>query len=62
MEAVVWGEVFVDEIKELFANICFDFNVVWGGGGGGVEPGDVSLSCSLFLAVWWSRWVHGVCR
>ena len=20
----------VDEIEELFANICFDFNVVWG--------------------------------
>ena len=47
----------IDEIEELFANICFDFNVVWG-----IEPGDVSLSCSLLLAVWWSRWVHGVCR
>ena len=57
VEAVVWGEVLVDEIEELFANICFDLNVVWG-----IEPGDVSLSCSLLLAVWWSRWVHGICR
>ena len=57
VEAVVWGGVLVDEIEELFANICFDFNVVWG-----IKPGDVSLSCSLFLAVWWSCWVHGVCR
>ena len=43
VEAVVWGEVLVDEI-ELFANICFDFNVVWG-----IEPGDVSLSCYCVL-------------
>ena len=57
VEAVVWGEGLVDEIEELFTNTCFDFNVVWG-----IEPGDVSLSCSLFLAVWRSRWVHGVCR
>ena len=57
VEAIVWGEVLVDEVEELFANICFDFNV-----GSWIEPGDVSLSCSLLLAVWWSRWVHGVCR
>ena len=57
VESVVWREVLVDEIEELFANICFDFNVVWG-----IGPGDVFLSCSLFLAVWWSRWVHGICR
>ena len=55
VEAVVRGEVLVDEIEELFANICFNFYVVLG-----IEPGDVS--CSWFLAVWWSRWVHGVCR
>ena len=28
VEAVVWGEGLVDEIEELFANTCFDFNVV----------------------------------
>ncbi len=44
VEAVVCGEVLIDEIEELFANICFDFNVVWG-----IEPGDVSLSCFCFL-------------
>ena len=57
VEATVRREVLVDEIEELFANICFNFHVIWG-----IEPGDVSFSCSWFLAVWWSRWVHGVCR
>ena len=44
VEAVVWGEVLVGEIEELFANICFDFHVVWR-----IEPGDVSLSVFCFL-------------
>ena len=57
VEAVVQGAVLVDEIEELFANIWFNFHVVWG-----IEPDDVSFSCSLFHAVWWSRCVHGVCR
>ena len=47
MEAVVWGEVLVDKIEELFANICFNFHVLRR-----IEPGDVSFSCSWFLAVW----------
>ena len=47
VEAVVREEVLVDEIEELLANICFNFHVVWS-----IEPGDVSFSCSLFLAVW----------
>ena len=47
VEAVVRGEVLVDEIEELFANICFNFHVVWR-----IEAGDVSFSCSLFLAIW----------
>ena len=47
VEAVVREEVLVDEIEELFANFCFNFHVVCG-----IQPGDVSLPCSLFLAVW----------
>ena len=30
VEVVVRGEVLVDEMEELFSNICFYFHVVWG--------------------------------
>ena len=36
VESDVWGKVFVNKIEELFADICFNFNVVWR-----IEPGDV---------------------
>ena len=45
VEAVVWGKVLVDEIEEFFADICFNFHVVWG-----IEPDD--LSFPWFSAVW----------
>ena len=46
VEAVVRGEVLVDEIEKRFADICFSFHVVRE-----TEPGDVSFSCFWFLAV-----------
>ena len=45
METVVRGKVLDNEIEELFADICFNFRVVWG-----IKPGDVSFP--WFLAVW----------
>ena len=45
VEAVVREELPVDEIEELYADICFSFHGVWG-----IEPGHISFS--RFLAVW----------
>ena len=45
VEAVVRGKVLVDGLEGLFADICFNFHVVWR-----IEPDDVSFP--WFLAVW----------
>ena len=45
VEAVARRKVLVNEIEELFSDICFNFHVVWG-----IEPGDVSFPWCF--AVW----------